>query len=101
MLILGEEVLFHIDNLENEAEIYLKYLGRDQKGIKMSGRIPNLWLKNGVSIRNLALHQGNYIYRIIDFDLNKNRFWLKQVGFDLNHMMTEKFDISNFHGVFN
>jgi hypothetical protein len=85
MFILGEELLFQIGGLNGEkvlGEIYLKYLGEDKRGIKMGGNIPNFWNKTGEGISGPKLHQSDYIYQIVDLDLNKSRVWLREAGFD-------------------
>jgi hypothetical protein len=83
MLTLGEEVLFQIGDISGDkglGEVYLKYLGDYKKGIRMSGHIPNYWVKTNEYIKGPKLYQNNYVYQIVDLDLNKNKVWLKEVG---------------------
>jgi hypothetical protein len=97
MLILGEEALFQICDLESNqilCEIYLKYLGNEKKGIKMTGRLPAFWIKNDDNVTGPNLCQGSFVYRITDLDLNKGKVWLKEVGIDLNGCITKELDFN-------
>jgi len=85
MLALGEEDLFQILDIKNKkiiGEIFLKYLGNGKKGVKMIGIIPDIWMKTADGITGPYLCQKSLIYKINDFDLQKSKIWLKEIGLD-------------------
>ena len=86
MLALGEEDLFQILDTKNReiiGEIFLKYLGDEKRGIKMIGKIPDFWIKTKQGIRGPYLCQKSLTYQIMDFDLQRSKIWLQEIGKDI------------------
>jgi hypothetical protein len=78
-MIFGEERLFKTNaQLKYKGELFLRFMGKDPRGLKMHGVFPNLWkVKNNNCIGpQLVAEDG--IYHIVEVDYNKGYLWLNQ-----------------------
>lgn len=87
MLQPGDVILFRAETQpydENYHEFFLKFLGNDENGMKMSGILPRLWEDNfhpgGPSIK-----EGSFQYAIAKIDYEQNIAWLMKSRKLWNH----------------
>lgn len=80
-MVFGEEICFQIkDSARNQdiSELFLRYIGMDNIGIKMKGTFLKLWSKRQNRVIGPPLFNEGHIYQVIDFDYDFGKLWLRK-----------------------
>jgi hypothetical protein len=82
MLIIGAEICFQVGRPAKDivTELYLKYMGMEKTGLRMTGYLPHLWERNDQGITGPQLFNKRFIFQVVDFDYSKNTLWLREMA---------------------
>ena len=80
----GNEILLKIDADprvfgEYPEGIYLKHMDTDETGMKMCGKLPNLWETPDNEPAGPDLYDDDHKYKVIKVDYNNALIWLIQI----------------------
>lgn len=83
-MIFGEEHLFKTDCLSMEEsyhQFFLRYIGTDPDGLKMSGQVPQLWKYYKDCVIGPEICDEDDLYRVNKVDYDKETVWLQKILF--------------------
>ena len=78
-MVFGEEIHFFIQDPasgQSLSDLFLRFLGIDQVGMKMKGIFARLWSKRRNKIIGPHLTDEEHTYRVIAFDYDLGKLWL-------------------------
>jgi hypothetical protein len=81
-MVFGEERLFVIeypDAPQGIREFILRFMGKDQNGLKMKGDFPKIWTMEMEKITGPLLFDEDSIYEAVTMDYDNRLIWLRQV----------------------
>jgi len=79
-MVFGEERLFTANaQYKSKCELFLRFMGKDDLGLKMRGSLPKFWKVKDQEVIGPELAAEDGIYNIAAIDYNKGYIWVNQI----------------------
>ncbi|TCL59807.1 hypothetical protein EDC14_103744 [Hydrogenispora ethanolica] len=89
MLITGEEVMLKVGHIKSRCiltEVYLRFMGTDELGLRMKGKIPVLWVKDEHGVSGPDLFDDVHIFKVTDLDYDRGVLWIRELVMDFGNI---------------
>ncbi len=90
-MITGEEVILKVGHIKSRCiltEVYLRFMGLDELGLRMKGKIPVLWAKDDHGVSGPDLFDDVHIFKVIDLDYERGILWVRELVMDFGNIET-------------